>query len=32
MQGGLDEFLALRDCDDDNDDDEDGANGPEITV
>ena len=32
MQGGLDEFLAARNCDNDNNDDEDGTNGPEIAV
>ena len=32
MQGGLDEFLAARDCDDDDDNNKDGANGPEIAV
>jgi hypothetical protein len=32
MQGGLDEFPAARDCDNNNDSDKDGANGPEIAV
>ena len=32
MQGGLDEFLAARECDYNNNNDEDGANGPEISV
>ena len=32
MQGVLDEFFAARDCNDDNNNDEDGTNGPEIAV
>ena len=32
MQGGLDEFLAARDCNNDKDNDEDRANIPEIAV
>ena len=32
MQGGLYEFLVARDCDEDNNNNEDSANGPEIAV